>query len=178
VQGVSSAWRKSVRAEAASYLTGTTTTTAKKLPPMPELLAMKGDVTKGVTVFKNNCQICHQVNGEGMDFGPKLSEIGSKLPKEAQYLAILQPDAGVSFGYEGYEFKFKDGSTVAGIIASKTETDLQLKFPGGVTQNYKMADVVSMKKMDSSMMPAGLHDAMSTQELVDLVDYLASLKKK
>jgi putative heme-binding domain-containing protein len=178
VQGVSSAWRKAVRTEAASYLTGTTTTTAKKLPPMPELLAMKGDVAKGMTVFKNNCQICHQVNGEGMDFGPKLSEIGSKLPKEAQYLAILQPDAGVSFGYEGYEFKFKDGSTVAGIIASKTETDLQLKFPGGVVQNYKMADVVSMKKMDSSMMPAGLHDAMSTQELVDLVDYLASLKKK
>ena len=67
---------------------------------------------------------------------------------------------------------------MAGIISSKTETDLQMKFPGGVVQNYKMSDVVSMKQMDSSMMPSGLQEAMSTQELVDLVDYLATLKKK
>ena len=178
VQGVSGAWRKSVRTEAASYLDGGSTTSTKKLPPMPELLAMKGSPEKGVNVFKANCSICHQINGEGMDFGPKLSEIGSKLPKEGQYLAILHPDAGISFGYEGFEVKFKDGSTMSGVISSKTETDLQMKFPGGVVQNYKMADVVSMKKMDSSMMPAGLQDNMSTQELVDLVDYLASLKKK
>lgn len=178
VQGVSGAWRKSIRTEAATYLDGGSTAATKKLPPMPELLAMKGSPEKGVNVFKANCSICHQVNGEGMDFGPKLSEIGSKLPKEGQYLAILHPDAGISFGYEGFEVKFKDGSTMSGVVSSKTETDLQMKFPGGVVQNYKMADVVSMKKMDSSMMPAGLQDNMSTQDLVDLVDYLASLKKK
>lgn len=113
-----------------------------------------------------------------MDFGPKLSEIGSKLPKEGQYLAILHPDVGISFGFEGWDVKFKDGSSMTGIVSSKTETDLQMKFPGGVVQNYKMADVVSMKQIDSSMMPSGLQEAMSTQELVDLVEYLASLKKK
>ena len=179
VQGVSGAWRKSVRQEAASYLDGGTTgATAKKLPPMSELIAMNGNTTTGQMVFKNNCSICHQVNGEGMDFGPKLSEIGSKLPKEGQYLAILHPDAGISFGYEGWEVRFKDGSTMSGIVSSKTETDLQLKFPGGVVQNYKMADVSAMKKMDASMMPSGLQDNMTTQELADLVEYLASLKKK
>jgi hypothetical protein len=35
-----------------------------------------------------------------------------------------------------------------------------------------------MKQLDSSMMPSGIQEAMSTQELVDLVDYLSSLKKK
>ncbi|GAB2573322.1 hypothetical protein GCM10027190_24200 [Spirosoma areae] len=178
VQGVSGAWRKKIRQEAASYLDGGVAAGNTKLPAMTELLAMKGDAEKGLSVFKNNCSICHQVNGEGMDFGPKLSEIGSKLPKESQYLAIIHPDAGISFGYEGWEVKFKDGSSMTGIVSSKTETDLQMKFPGGVVQNYKMADVVSMKQMDSSMMPSGLQEAMSSQELVDLVDYLASLKKK
>ena len=178
VQGVSGAWRKQIRQEAASYLDGGAETGSKKLPAMTELLAMNGDATKGIKVFKTNCSVCHQVNGDGMDFGPKLSEIGSKLPKEAQYLAILHPDAGISFGYEGWEVKFKDGSTMAGIVSSKTETDLQMKFPGGVVSNYKMADVTSMKKMDTSMMPSGWQDAMSTQELVDLVEYLASMKKQ
>lgn len=178
VEGVSGAWRKNIRQQATSYLDGGQSASGQKMPAMTELLAMNGSVDKGVTVFKTNCSVCHQVNGQGMDFGPKLSEIGSKLGKDGQYLAILYPDAGVSFGYEGYEVKFKDGSTMAGIISSKTETDLQMKFPGGVTSSYKTADVVSMKKMDSSMMPSGLHEAMSKQELVDLVEYLSALKKK
>lgn len=178
VQGVSNDWRKKVRQDAASFLDGGQSAEGKKLPGINELLAMKGDAARGVSVFKNNCSTCHQVNGEGMDFGPKLSEVGSKLPKEGEYLAILHPDAGISFGYEGWEVKFKDGSTMTGIISSKTETDLQMKFPGGVVQNYKMADVVSLKEIDSSMMPSGLQEAMSTQDLVDLVDYLSTLKKK
>ncbi len=74
VQGVANTWRKKVRTDAASYLDGMGGSTVKKTPPMNELLAMKGDASRGVTVFKNNCSICHQVNGEGMDFGPKLSE--------------------------------------------------------------------------------------------------------
>ncbi|MVM35096.1 c-type cytochrome [Spirosoma sp. HMF4905] len=178
VQGVSGDWRKNVRQQAASFLDGGKSAEGKKLPGLNELLALNGDATRGVVTFKNSCSTCHQVNNEGMDFGPKLSEIGSKLPKEGQYLAILHPDAGISFGFEGWDVKFKDGSSMTGIVSSKTETDLQMKFPGGVVQNYKMADVVSMKQIDSSMMPSGLQETMSTQELVDLVEYLASLKKK
>ena len=178
-QGVAYAWRKSVKTEAAKYLDGAAqTTTAKKLPGVTELLAMNGDATKGQLVYKTNCSVCHQVNGEGMDFGPKLSEIGSKLGKDGQYLAIIYPDAGISFGYEGYEVKFKDGSTMTGIVSSKTETDLQMKFPGGLVQNYKTANVVTTKKIDSSMMPSGLQEAMTTPELVNLVEYLSTLKKK
>ncbi|MEZ0607598.1 PVC-type heme-binding CxxCH protein [Fibrella sp. WM1] len=177
-QGVATAWRKSVRAEAAKYLDGAQTASTKKLPGVTELLAMNGDATRGLAVYKTNCSVCHQINGDGQDFGPKLSEIGSKLGKDGQYLAILYPDAGISFGYEGYEVKFKDGSTQTGIVSSKTETDLQMKFPGGMVQNFKMADVVKMKQIDSSMMPSGLQEAMSTQELVDLVEYLSTLKRK
>ncbi len=175
VNSVSGAWRKSVRTEAASYLGKTAT--VQKHPPLDQMLKITGNANNGVTIFRNNCSVCHQVKGEGMDFGPKLSEIGSKLPREAQYISIMHPDAGISFGYEGYEVKLKDGSTVAGIIVSKTETDLQLKMPGGAVSSYKMAKVASMKKMDNSMMPSGLADNITTQELADLVEYLVSLKK-
>lgn len=178
VQGVSGAWRKSVKIEAAKYIDSAPTKSGKKLPPVSELIAMTGNAANGQKVFANYCAICHQVNGEGNDFGPKLSEIGSKLGKDGQYMAIFYPSAGVSFGYEGYEVKFKDGTTTVGIVSSKTETDLLMKFPGGTTQSYKMSQVVSMKKMDESLMSAGLHDAMSQTELVDLVEYLSSLKRK
>ncbi len=177
VEGVSRAWRRSVRVEAAKYL-GTTNATSKKLPPISELIALIGNPKNGAQVFANNCSVCHQVNGEGMDFGPKLSEIGSKLAKEGQYLAILHPDAGISFGYEGWDIKLKDGTQLVGIVASKTETDVVLKMPGGLVQNLKTSAIKSMKMQSNSMMPTGLADGMSQQELVDLVEFLMTLKKK
>lgn len=176
VNGVSRAWRKSVRNEAATYLPSENSD--NPLPPMGELLAMTGVSDNGLTVFKNNCSVCHQVNEIGMDFGPKLSEIGSKLSKEAQYIAIIHPDAGISFGYEGYIIKTKDGITYGGVISSKTETDITLKIPGGTVVDLKTADVASLSQMENSIMPSGLEKAMSTQELVDLVEYLMTLKKK
>lgn len=177
VTGVSRAWRKSVRAEAATYLDATASE-ENPLPPMKELLAMEGSIEKGLVVFKNNCAVCHQVGDMGMDFGPKLSEIGSKLSKEAQFISILHPDAGISFGYEGYLIQMKDGSSLGGIIASQTETDIDLKLPGGSTVPIKTSEMKSMEQMENSMMPAGLEKTMSTQELVDLVSYLMSLKKQ
>lgn len=178
VQGVSSSWRKAVRKEAASYLDAVPSKTGKKLPAISELANLVGNASNGQKVFANYCAVCHQVNGDGADFGPKLSEIGSKFGKDGQYMAIIYPSAGVSFGYEGFEVKMKDGSTTIGIVSSKTETDLIMKFPGGTTQNYKMSQVVSMKKMDESLMTAGLHEAMPQQDLVDLVEYLSTLKRK
>ncbi|GEO21791.1 hypothetical protein CQA01_23250 [Cyclobacterium qasimii] len=176
VSGVSRAWRRNIRSEAASYLDNSKDED-NPLPSMSELMAMEGSGEKGLVVFKNNCAVCHQVGSTGMDFGPKLSEIGSKLSKEAQFISIIHPDAGISFGYEGYLIHMKDGSTLGGIISSQTETDIDLKLPGGSTMAIKTSDMSSMKQIENSMMPTGLEKSMSTQELVDLVAYLMSLKK-
>lgn len=177
VQGVANAWRKAISKEATTYLGGATVA-GKPLPKVEDLVALRGDVKNGVKLFAQNCAICHQVNGQGADFGPKLSEIGSKLPKEAQYMAILYPSAGISFGFEGWEIQMKDGSTVVGIVSSKTETDVDVRFPGGGSQRLKTSQIKSMKQQADSMMPAGLHENMSNQDLADLVEYLVSLKKK
>ena len=72
VQGVSGAWRKSVRTEAARYIGGGGTAVAKKHPSVPDLVQMTGNVAKGKATFTMYCSTCHQVNGEGADFGPKL----------------------------------------------------------------------------------------------------------
>jgi putative heme-binding domain-containing protein len=149
----------------------------KPLPPITELAVMKGEAATGKAVFSQNCSVCHKVNNEGAWFGPDLSEIGSKLPKQALYTAILHPDAGISFGYEGYTVKLKDGSQMVGIIASQTEDKLELRLPGGQVMSYAMKDIVSKKQMDKSLMPANLQQSMTQQELVNLVEYLTSLKK-
>lgn len=141
------------------------------------VLALSGTPANGATVFKNNCVICHQVKGEGVDFGPKLSEIGTKLPKEALLDAIVEPSSGISFGFETTELQLKNGSSQKGLLTEKTNSEVSLKLPGGTINKVKTADIKFIKVLPVSMMP-DLHETMSKQELSDLLSYLGSLKKK
>ncbi len=178
VESVSKAWRKGVRIEANTFLTGANAQAKVKHPPLNDLLSMKGVALTGKKVFVDQCSMCHQVNNEGIDFGPKLSEIGSKLSREGMYMSVLHPNAGIGFGYETFEIITKKGDSYQGIIVSRNETDILMRLPGGVSQSFKTSALKSVKQLPNSMMPEGLADGMSTQELVDLMEYLSTLKKK
>ena len=178
VESLQKAWRKSIRMKANSYLDKHQTETKKTHPATAELIKMSGDAVKGKVVFTNSCAMCHVVNNEGIELGPKLSEIGSKLSKEGLYMSILHPNAGIGFGYETFEVKTKSGDTYQGIIVSKNETDIVLRIPGGLVKSFKTSALKSYKQIPESLMPEGLADGMNTTELVDLIEYLSTLKKK
>jgi putative membrane-bound dehydrogenase-like protein len=172
---LSTTYRKDMRQEALKYLGGTKAKEGS-LPPISVLSQEKGDAALGKKVYSTFCASCHKAGNEGAAFGPALSQIGSKLPKEALYMAILHPDHGISFGYEGYVFNLKDGNTAAGIISSETKTEVEVVLPGGIKNRYPKNTIASRTQMKNSMMPSGLQGAMSKKELVSLVEYLASLK--
>jgi putative heme-binding domain-containing protein len=112
------------------------------------------------------------------DVGPALTEIGSKLPKEELYAAILDPSAGISFGYEAWLVTMKDGNVAFGIIESETPEEISVKGPTGVVTKHAKGNVKSRAQQTISLMPPGLHLTVNEKDLVDLVEYLASLKKK
>jgi putative heme-binding domain-containing protein len=168
-------WRTSMRDEAAKYLTLPGNKEGKSLPPVSVLATRKGSVSKGQTAFESVCANCHTVNGKGVNFGPDLSEIGSKLSREAMYTAILYPDQGISFGYEGYVLKLRDGSSAFGRIVSETADKIEMQYMNA-PQTVNKADVVSRTQLPNSLMPANLQSQLSEDELVDLVEYLGSLK--
>src|SRR5262249_19327562 len=146
-----------------------------------ELMRLKGDPVKGAAVFRRDtttaCIKCHQVNGEGIDFGPNLSEIGTKLGKDALFEAILDPSAGISFGFEAWQITLKDGNEAYGLIVSETADELALKTAGAIVTRYPKTEIKSRTQGKLSIMPAGLQATMSRQDLVDLVEYLSQLKK-
>ena len=150
----------------------------KSLQPVTALVKFSGNSENGKNMFINTCASCHQVNNNGINFGPDLSEIGAKYGKEGLYQNVLNPDAGIAFGYEGYVFKTKDGNQVLGYITSETKEDLSVKMIGGTVVKIKKNDVVSKKPYGHSLMPAGLVSGMKQQEVVDLIEYLSVLKKK
>jgi putative membrane-bound dehydrogenase-like protein len=154
-----------------------TTADGKTLPPATALADRDGDAAAGHAAFQKVCATCHTAGGAGADFGPGLSEIGSKYGKAALYNAILHPSAGIAFGYEGTVLKLKDGSEAAGIVSSETASELELKRPGGLTTRYQKSEIASRSHIDRSPMPEGLAGTMTEQELVNLVEYLSTLKR-
>lgn len=169
-----------LRAEAAKVLPPGEHGKATALPPIAELVTRKGEAARGEKVFfaaNPGCMNCHVVRGRGMELGPNLSEIGTKLGKDALYQAILEPSAGISFGFEAWTFSLKDGEDAYGLIASETADDVSLKAVGGIITKLKKSDIAGRQQSKLSIMPAGLADAISPQDLVDLVEFLSALKK-
>ncbi len=150
------------------------------LPPLTELKEMKGDVMRGEKVFfraETGCSNCHQIKGRGREVGPNLSEIGAKLGKDALFESILNPSAGISMGFEAFNMELKNGDEVYGLLASETADELAIRDLKGIVTRYKKSDVTKREQSKLSIMPTELEQTMSTQELVDLVEFLFSLKK-
>lgn len=166
-----------VKDEAARLLPPTASA-GQPIPSLAEALALRGDVARGEKVFFGAaaCASCHQVNGRGLDFGPGLSEIGDKFAAEALYAAIVEPNAGISFGYEPWQITLRNGAAV-GFIASETDDELTVKAPGNIITRYRKSDVTARERIPGSLMPPGLLAATNAQEVADLLVYLGSLKK-
>ncbi len=170
-----------IKAEAAKVLPPLQGQNAAPLPPISELVKRKGDAANGAKIYFNanpGCANCHVVNGRGIELGPNLSEIGTKLGKDALYEAILEPSSGVSFGFEAWSFTLKNGDEAYGLLASETADEVAVKAVGGIVTRLKKGDIESRQQSKLSIMPAGLQAAMTAQELVDLVEYLSTLTKK
>ena len=150
------------------------------LPPVAQLVKMPGDAANGAKVFARQspgCITCHVVRNQGTDFGPNLSEVGSKLGKDALIEAILAPSAGISFGFEAFSILLKNGDEAYGLITSETADELSLKAVNGIVTKLRKSEIASRQQSKLSIMPSGLQQTMTTQEFVDLLEFLSSLKK-
>ncbi len=150
------------------------------LPPIDQLAQMKGDAGSGVRLFGGvaTCGNCHPVAGQGKQVGPDLSEIGSKLSREAMLTSILDPSAGISHNYEGYVVLTTDGQLISGLMISKTDDQVVIRTSDAIDHKIASEDIESIKQSEKSIMPDDLHQTIDQQGLIDIVEYMTTLKKK
>jgi putative membrane-bound dehydrogenase-like protein len=170
---------KGVKTQAARLFPLPPTKDNRPLPPFGELVKLRGNVGHGAKVFRTTgtCANCHTVNGEGKDVGPGLSEIGKKLSREAMWEAILYPSAAISHNYETYVVELKSGAVETGLMASDAADAVTLKGADGILRTLKRTDIDQIRRSPVSLMPADLHQALTTQDLADLVEYLLTLRE-
>ncbi|AMV22579.1 PVC-type heme-binding CxxCH protein [Planctomyces sp. SH-PL14] len=167
-----------VRQKAAAIFPAPPSKNNEPVPPLDQLVKRNGTVAEGRVVFNTTgtCNKCHIVNGIGREIGPNLSEIGKKLSKQALFESILYPSAGISHNYESYTVVTTGGEVLTGLIVSDTAEGITLKDSNGLTRMLKQSEIEEKKKQQVSLMPADLQKLMTIGELVDVVEYLQTLK--
>jgi len=176
---MSSTIMKDVKERAAKLFPAPPTKNNKPLPPINVLAGIKGDALDGRVMFntKGTCAKCHVVNGMGKEVGPNLSEIGKKLSREALFESILYPSAGISHNYESYTIILASGNVVNGLLVNKTDDAITIKDAEAIARTFKMDDVEEVIQQKVSLMPADLQKVLTQEELVNIVEYLTTLKQ-
>lgn len=169
-----------IRTQAAAIFPAPPTKDSTPLPSLAELVEATGDAERGKAVFNatGTCRNCHQVNGDGTEVGPDLSEIGKKLARPAMFESILYPSAAISHNFENWVVLTDDGLVHGGLLVSETADELKLKDEKGIVRVIPAATIEEKSKSEASLMPADIQKLMTAAELVDLVEYLSTLKER
>ena len=152
----------------------------KPLEPIDKLAQLRGNSNAGLKLFRGvaTCANCHIVDGFGKEVGPNLSEIGTKLSREAMFTSILDPSAGISHNYENYIVLTDTGQVVTGLKMSETPAEIVIRTAEAIDHKIAQNTIEQMKKSEKSIMPDNLHQTIDQQGLVDIVEYMTTLKKK
>jgi putative heme-binding domain-containing protein len=115
--------------------------------------------------------MCHQLNHQGVEFGPSLQGWGLSQPTDIIAQSILEPSKDIAHGFEGTEIITKDGIKIHGMVL--TEGDILIvRSMGGLTQFVSKDRIASRRKMDRSLMMSATMLGMTAQDVADLAAYL------
>jgi putative heme-binding domain-containing protein len=137
----------------------------------PDVLA-SADLSRGRAIFAKSCATCHKLFDDGSQIGPELT--GSQRHNLDYVLDnVLDPSAIVPREYKINIFRLADGRVVQGMLLEETPHTITVQS-ANETIRVPATDVEARKESPLSMMPEGLFDRLATEELRDLVAYLAS----
>jgi putative heme-binding domain-containing protein len=154
----------------------------KKLPSIQALAARKGNRLKGKKLMaesvRNNllCLKCHTVRGVGGQIGPDLSVIGKKASRENLFESILYPSKAIADQFITWTVQTDRGISVSGLVVEDTKESVVLRDAEGRDTRVPTKSIQKRIKGTKSLMPEDLVAQLSEDELIDLVEYLFSLK--
>ncbi len=152
--------------------------TLDDLTPMTDEELSGRDLANGKKMFAvAACYKCHRISGQGGIVGPDLTPAGHRFSTRDLLETIVDPNKSISDQYEATIFQMIDGTVIVGRVANLNGDQYQIQEdminPGDFT-NIKVDDIEAMKPSKVSMMPTGLLDNLTQDDILDLVAYLKS----
>ncbi|MDP6904361.1 MAG: c-type cytochrome [Verrucomicrobiota bacterium] len=144
----------------------------KRIEAVSALIAgKKGDAKKGQQVFALACAACHRYKGKGGNIGPnldayQLNNPGFLIP------AVVDPSLGIREEYAGFNVTTKDNQLLTGFIAQNAPQFIVLRDLAQNSITLPRNEIKNLQAMPVSLMPEGLLDALTPQQVQDLFAYL------
>ena len=122
---------------------------------------------------KAGCASCHTLFDKGGRIGPDLTPY-DRSDLDAMLLAIVRPNAEIREGYEHNLLTTKDGRILSGFKVEENPKILILRGLDGQDHLVPRKQIASLVPAGRSLMPPGLLDALTANELRHFFAYLAS----
>ncbi|HRE79576.1 MAG TPA: c-type cytochrome [Opitutaceae bacterium] len=136
----------------------------------PQKLAA-ASATRGHEVFTRTCASCHTLFGEGRHVGPDLT--GSNRGDLDYVLQnVIDPNAIIGRDYQLAVIETNDGRSLAGIAKETPETVTVVNMAESVV--LARSAIKKMEHLEVSLMPPGLFQGVSEDDVADLIAYLAT----
>ena len=140
-------------------------------------LGADGDHVRGAALFKRqSCQACHTTADGQVPKGPHLVDIGKRYKKREIIESVLKPSAKLAQGFESYLFVMESGKVFTGFVTGESVDNIELRQTDGIPVRLVKANIEQRQKRTESMMPVGLVNNLTPEQLADLVAYLRALE--
>ena len=87
---------------------------------------------------------------------------------------LLDPNRTVDARYRLYQVETTDGGTLSGIIETETPSSVTVQQPFGASQTLPRSRIVRLQPLERSLMPEGLEEGLSLQDMADLLQFIRS----
>jgi putative heme-binding domain-containing protein len=143
-----------------------------------EPLLQGGDENRGAQIYlgKAACSACHRIGKTGGLVGPDLTRIGAIRSGRDLIESLAAPSATFAQAYEPLTVELHSGETLNGMRVRQLDDSFVLRDAAGAETRLRLDEIKHIKPTEISLMPAGLLDGLSREEIRDLLAYLQKLK--
>ena len=124
-----------------------------------------------------NCFGCHRFDNTGGAIGPDLSGVAGRFDSKYLLEAVIDPSKVISDQYAAVQILTLDGKVVVGRIMNLAGDSLKINtnmLDPNELASVDRKQIEEMKTSPVSMMPKGLLNTLSEDEVLDLMAYLLS----
>jgi len=149
------------------------------LAPALSKVAYGRNLENGKSLFTQlACVQCHKLGKQGYAYGPDLTGVLARYKNDRASVLqqILEPSKVIEERYRNVNFELKAGEPVTGMVLKEDShtVSIQTGPADSLIQTLNKSEIEKRQPQTSSPMPVGLLNALSKEQIFDLLAYLES----
>lgn len=135
--------------------------------------AARRSPAEGALIYQNLCVKCHTCGQlPGKNLGPDLTTASGRFGTPELLDSIIRPGRIVSDQYQSWDARLKSGPPVTGLRAGETDTEITIASADGTLTKIPKSELEDLSKSPSSLMPQGLLDSLTYEQIGDLLAFI------